>query len=207
MIDVCKWLFAQREHRLVDLFAVDADGVVSTKERGTPPRRILCRSRQMEQTIIEIVETGLSQPDFEGLLYVMGFGSSENFRPAYVGKAERKGVKRPLSANLVNLSFDQGKFARWGDGLDYHIGDLSHALFEWPARRTPRNKYRRWADALFARADPPQLREPVKLYLLPWRTATRGPSGLLGSLAAGEKEAIALAGAQYGSTLLNTDGW
>lgn len=160
----------------------------------------------MEQAIIDVVETGLAESDFEGLLYVMGVGERESFRPLYVGKAERKGVKRPLSANLVNLRSDKGKFARWGDGLDYHIGDLSHALFAWPARRTPTLKYRRWAEALFVQADPPRLREPVKLFVMPWRTTTRGPSGLLGSLPAGEKEVIALAGHEYGTTLLNIDG-
>jgi hypothetical protein len=121
----------------------------------------------------------------------MGVGDSQSFRPLYIGKAERKDVKHPLSANLVNLRGNQGKFARWGDGLDYHIGDLSHALFDWPARRTPRRKYRRWAEALFLQPDPPQLREPVKLYLTPWRTTTRGPSGLPGSLSAGETSSTA----------------
>ena len=149
MINLHEWLFAQPEYRLVDLFAVDRAGAVQTKERGPTPRRILCRSPEMELAIGDIVEAGLAEPDFEGLLFVMGFGEVETFRPLYVGKAERKGVRNPVSANLMNLRVDRGKSARWGDGLDYHIGDLSHALFEWPARRLPSRRYRRWAQTLF----------------------------------------------------------
>ena len=115
-------------------------------------------------------------------------------------------MRHPISANLVNLRSDRGKFARWGDGIAYHIGDLSHALFGWPAYRAPAPKYLQWANVLFIERDPPRLREPVKLYVLPWRTTSRGPSGLLGSLPAAEKEVIALAGAHYGDGLLNVDG-
>jgi hypothetical protein len=206
VIDLSEWLFAQPKHRLVELFAADTNGVVATKLRGQTSRRILCRSPQMEQATIEIVETGFTDPDFQGLLYIMGLGAPPAFRPLYVGKAERKGVKRPVSANLENLRANRGKFARWGDGLDYHIGDLSHALFEWPARRNPQRKYQRWAEVLFVQADPPRLREPAYLYLLPWEATTRGPSGLFGSLPAGEKEVIALASAQHATALLNVDG-
>jgi hypothetical protein len=111
VIDLRAWLFALPEHRLVDVFAVGADGVVTTRDRGHPPRRMLCRSPRMEQTIIDLVEPGLAEPDFEGLLYVMGVGESQSFRPLYIGKAEGKGMKHPLSANLVNLRGNQGKFA------------------------------------------------------------------------------------------------
>lgn len=135
----------------------------------------------------------------------MGVGDAGTFRSLCVGKAERRGVRHPISANLMNPRADRGKFARWGDGLDYHIGDLSHALFGWPAHRPPTQKYARWAQALFVDDDPPQLREPVKLYVLPWRTTSRGPSGLLGSLPAAEKEVIPLASAQHGHGLLNVD--
>jgi hypothetical protein len=206
VIDLRDWLFDQPEHRFVDLFAIGETGTVETRERGRPPRRILRRSDAMEDATIKIVEDGLNHRDFEGLLYVMGLGARRSFTPLYVGKAERRGVKNPISANLLNLRLDRGKFARWGDGLDYHIGDLSHALFAWPARRPPERKYQRWAEALFAQNDPPRLREPVKLYLLPWRTTTRGPSGLLTSLSAGEKEVIALASQHHRDGLLNLDG-
>jgi hypothetical protein len=97
-------------------------------------------------------------------------------------------------------------FARWGDGVAYHIGDLSHVLFGFKAYRQPTRKYKKWATALFVSADPPRLKEPVTLYLAPWVEDSAGPSGLAGSLAAVEKEVIALASVQFSVSLLNVDG-
>jgi S1-C subfamily serine protease len=71
----------------------------------------------MEDAVIAMVADGLSAPDFEGLLYVMGAGGRETYRPLYVGNAERRGVKNPVSANLVNLRVDRGK----------HGGPAAHA--------------------------------------------------------------------------------
>jgi hypothetical protein len=47
----------------------------------------------MEAAVIELVEAGLLQEGWHGLLYVMGWGAGSDFRPLYVGKAERKGVR------------------------------------------------------------------------------------------------------------------
>lgn len=156
--------------------------------------------------MIEMIEAGVMDDDWHGYLYIMGIGEKEAFTPLYVGKAEKLGKSNNLSANLKNIRTNHGFFGRWGYNTDYHVGDLSHALFEFKAYRDPAKKYRRWAQALFQTFDPPRLREPVFVYLAPWFTCSRGPSGLMGSVPAAEKEVIALASALQGERLLNTDG-
>lgn len=206
MKDLRDWLWENSGYRLVTLFDTDDCLVVRTKEIGKDKKRILCRARIMEQAMIEMVESGLINEKWHGLLYVMGFGIETSFRPLYVGKAEKRGVKHELSGNLVNIRNNQGKFARWGDCLDFHIGDLSQTLFRFQGYRGPRLKYQRWADRLFLELDPPKLREPVSLYLAPWLDDSVGPSGLSASLPAAEKEVIALASLAFPDTLLNVDG-
>ena len=206
MISLLDWMWTLPNHRLVPLFDTDGQLLVRTKESGPHRKRLLCRSPAMEAAIIEMVELGIQQPEWAGVLYVMGWGTGVSFRPLYVGKAEKKGLKKPLSGNLVKLGRDKSKFARWGDGLDYHIGDLSQAMFVFGGYRPPTRKYRRWADRLFTQFDPPLLREPVHLYLAGWTEMSSGPSELLTSLASAEKEVIALASAMFPETLLNVDG-
>lgn len=206
MLNLLDWLWAVPQHRLVPLFDCSHEMVVRTRESGLEKRRLLCRSSEMESAIIEMVEAGLEQKGWEGLLYIMGWGDESDFRPLYVGKAERKGVQNALSANLANIRSNRHKFARWGDGVAYHIGDLSQALFGFKAYRPATRKYKRWAVKLFQPFDPPCLRELVTLYLAPWPDGSAGPSGLAGSLAAVEKEVIALASVQFAESLLNVDG-
>jgi hypothetical protein len=206
MLSLVEWFQAVPGHRFVPLFATDASLVVQTKLSGPQERRLLCRSAKMEQAVIEMVEEGLNNPSWQGLLYVMGWGEGTTFRPLYVGKAERAGVKHPLSVNLANIRTNRHMFARWGDGLAYHIGDLSQALFGWDAYLQPSKKYKRWVSVLFVSAEPPRLREVVTLYLAPWVGGCKGPSGLAGSLPAVEKEVIALGSVQFADCLLNVDG-
>jgi hypothetical protein len=206
MINLLDWLWTVPGHRLVSLFDAGDDLVVRTRESGPKKRRLLCRSPEMGAAVIEMVEAGLARDDWQGLLYVMGWGGNADFRTLYVGKAEKKGVRNDLSANLANIRTNRHEFALWGDGLDYHIGDLSQALFGFKAYRPATLKYKRWATKLFERFDPPLLREQVSLYLAPWPDGSAGPSGLAGSLAAVEKEVIALASVQFAECLLNVDG-
>ena len=206
MLNLIDWLWAVPSHRLVPLFDATDDLVVRTRESGPEKRRLLCRSPEMEAAVIDLVEAGLAQEGWQGLLYVMGHGAGPDFRPLYVGKAERRGMKNALSANLANIRTNRHKFARWGDGVDYHVGDLSQALFGFKAYRLPTPKYKRWAAALFDAFDPPRLRKHISLYLAPWIDGSVGPSGLVGSLAAVEKEVIALASVQFAGCLLNVDG-
>jgi hypothetical protein len=154
-----------------------------------------------------VVEKGLEQENWQGLLYVMHHRRGSAFLPLYIGKAERRGVKQPVSFNLANIRTNQHAFARWGYGLAYHIGDLSHAIFkEENLYKKPSPKYGRWAQALFAELSPPTLRQPVFVTLLGWSDEMRGPSGLIGSVPAVEKELIALCSGTYGERLLNVDG-
>lgn len=206
MLSLVEWFQTVPGHRFVPLFATDRSLVVETKLSGPEERRLLRRSAKMEEAVIEMVEEGLKNPLWQGLLYVMGWGEGATFRPLYVGKAERAGVKHPLSVNLANIRTNRHMFARWGDGVAYHIGDLSQALFGWKAYLPPSKKYKRWVSVLFVSADPPRLREVVTLYLAPWVEGNRGASGLTWSLPAVEKEVIALASVQFGDSLLNVDG-
>jgi hypothetical protein len=118
------WLSSLPDRQFVDLFDVDGC-TVRTHLKGKGQRRLLRRSAPMERAVIDIVEPGMQDPDWLGLLYVMGWGPSEHFRPLYVGKGAKAGVKNKLSANLTKIRTNKGKFARWGDGLSYHIGDLT----------------------------------------------------------------------------------
>jgi hypothetical protein len=155
MINLPDWLWTVPGHRLVPLFDVANDTLVLTRESGPQKRRLLCRSPEMEAAVIDMVEAGLAQESWQGLLYIMGWGGKSDFRPLYVGKAERKGVRNDLSANLAHIRTNRHMFARWGDGVAYHVGDLSQSLFGFKAYRPPTRKYKRWASKLFEAFDPP----------------------------------------------------
>jgi len=206
MTSLREWFQSVTGHRFVPLFDADETLIVRTKLMGNSEKQILKRSPAMENAVISCIEQGLSTPEWEGMMYVMGWGMGSTFRPLYVGKAERRGVKHGVSGNIANIRKNSGKFARWGDGLDYHIGDLSHAMFEFEAYRKPMKKYKRWASTLFRSVSPPMLTETVNLYLAPWCADSTGPSGLSVSLPDGEKEVIALASVEFADSLLNVDG-
>lgn len=206
MLNLLDWLWTVPGHRLIPLFDTTNDLVVQTRESGRQKRRLLCRSPEMEAAVIELVEAGLLQEDWRGLLYVMGWGDRSDFRPLYAGKAERRGKTQNLSENLANIRTNRHMFARWGDGVAYHIGDLSQALFGFKAYRPATPKYKRWAARLFETFDPPRLREMVSLYLAPWVDGAVGPCGLAGSLAAVEEHVIAVASVQFADYLLNVSG-
>ncbi|MFC4427160.1 hypothetical protein [Deinococcus navajonensis] len=201
------WLETFPGVRFAPLFRTEGGLHVQTHQRGRAGhRRMLTRSAQFEDAMIDLIEQGLTKENWTGLVYLMGTGERQAFVPLYVGKAERRGNTHSVSRNIANIRRNPEKFARWGYGLDYHLGDLSHAMFGFEAYRKPASKYRRWADALFESADPPILRRPVSMLLLPWYEESRGPSGFRRSVASGEKEVIALASAFAGDRLLNVDG-
>lgn len=200
------WLADLPGARYVPLFDTYPDLVIRTHERGSG-KRLLRRSAEMERAIIELVEDGLTQPSWRGLLYVMAWGSRERLRPLYIGKAARFG-KKPgkLSANLANLAADRGKFARWGDGNAYHVGDLSQAVFRWRSYKEPGQKYERWAEMLLASRDPPRLREPTYLLIVPWHDGQRGCQGAPCTLEEAEDLAIDLAIEEFEDVVLNVQG-
>jgi hypothetical protein len=185
-------LFAEH-HLMVETFSHNA-------------MRKLKRSDAFDALMIRTVEEGLQNASWEGFLYLMHWLRSGQVVPLYVGKAERRGVKRPLSFNIAQIRKNQHAFGRWGYGLAYHMGDLSHAMFREPAYKLPSRKYRQWAEVLFTSFDPPVLKEPVYVTLMSWERGMRGPSGLIGSVASVEKEIISLASVIPGAMLLNVDG-
>jgi hypothetical protein len=133
MIDLLQWLISVPGYRLVPLFDCGVDLTVNTWVTSASGRRLLKRSPEMETAVIDIIEAGLQDVRWEGMLYVMGFGDFPSFQPLYAGKAERKGVKNEVSANISDIRKNKHMFARWGDGVAYHIGDLSQVLFQWKA--------------------------------------------------------------------------
>ncbi|MBM3745966.1 MAG: hypothetical protein FJW34_09220 [Acidobacteria bacterium] len=166
-------------------------------------RRTLKHSSEFSEATVDLVEAGLCDEDWEGLLYVMHWGNLEHLVPLYIGKTERRGKKNKISANIRNIRGNLSAFARWGYSLDYHIGDLSHALFGWEARRPPRDAYGTWVDRLFQRREPPTLRQPVHVTWLNWYRGMNGPYGQPCSITQAEKELIRLARLEHPGTILN----
>jgi hypothetical protein len=183
----------------------DAEGLaVRTFQQGEFTK--LRRHPDFDRLMIATVEEGLVHEDWQGFVYVLYRPTTAGPVPLYIGKAERRGVTRELSANLENISRNRQKFGRWGYARYYHIGDLSHAMFGGPTKKKPERKYHRWAASLFVDVDPPTLRAPVRVALISWYAGMHGPSGLVGTVATVEKELIALASAAFPQDLLNVDG-
>lgn len=86
---------------------------------------------------------------YSGLIFLMYWLEDDRILPLFVGKAGKYGRDgESLSANLQGLrGSSTGKFARWGDGHDYHIGDLSAVIFDHEKHQPAR--YKQWADRLF----------------------------------------------------------
>lgn len=208
MIHLSEWL-AQQERHVTPLFETTEDGLtVKTHLRGKEkPRLTLTRHPRFDAAMIEMVTAGLEEEGWQGFLYVLHTGEGDNLTPRYIGKAEKQGVKNPVSANLAKIASNHDKFGRWGYNKAYHIGDLSHAVLgeAFTPGQAP-GKYHRWAEALFETLNPPTLRVPVSMSLIPWRDGARGPSGLIGSLASVEYEVIALAAVAHPDELLNVQG-
>jgi hypothetical protein len=202
MADLIRWLFTRPDHRLVPLF--DTQGLVVRTNVNRSGRRLLARSPEMEDTVISLVEDGLRTPDWQGLIYIMGSGAASDFRPMYVGAAQRAGHKHEINSNILNIHGDKGKFAGWGDLKYYNIGDLSNALFGKSA--TQGSRFGTWAGSLFRQYDPPILREHVSLFLMPWYGESVGLSGTPESVLNAKKNIIEAASTQFVGGLLNVRG-
>lgn len=134
----------------------------------------------------------------------MAWGTRERMTPLHVGTAGRFGRDgESLSGNLANIERDSSKFARWGYGSDYHVGDLSHALFGWEAYREPSPASEGWAERLFESSDPPVLRDAVSVLLVPWYESSLGIHGEHFPLAELKEQLIAQALREFPDTLLN----
>lgn len=181
----------------------EKDGWVLVREaRGG---KLLCRHPEFEALMVRTVEEGLLDPTWLGFVYVMHWKLDRTFVPLYIGKAERRGKKHDLSVNLKDIRRNQHKFGRWGDGRAYHIGDLSHAIFDWPSYKPVDPRYPRWVERLFASTRPLVLRHPVYVTLISWRHGDLGPRGTTVPVALLEQELIHLVKLSPLDLLLNVD--
>jgi hypothetical protein len=199
--------------RSVPLFDV-SDGLVATKQIGLKhPRRVLCRSAEMEAMIVAEASKAVADigsANVDGLIYMMLRVDGGKVIPLYIGKAGAIGkTDGKLSVNMVNLDRDRSKFCRWGDNYAYHIGDLSAVVLGHPAERQS-HKYRRWADSLFVShpTDSPMLKGDVRFWCAAWSNRKIGiwedfgPVGLQFL----EYLLIGVAGAVFPEDLLNSEG-
>ena len=161
----------------VPLFATEGLSVRSKQVGKTYVRNVLERSALMEALIINESDKLLYDWEqgtnrYDGLIYMMYRVSDENVVvPMYIGKTETIGKNNNLSANIKSLKTDKGKFARWGNQHQYHIGDLSAAtLPHYPDEKITR-KYKNWAYALFEETPSahPKLKNPVYFWAKAWR--------------------------------------
>ena len=156
----------------VPLFDV-VKGEVQTTQIGkrSSLRPVLKRSSQMESLILAetdklILDWQSGTHQYDGLIYMMGFKKTDQFLPLYIGKTETFGKgKSNLSVNIKNLHTDKSKFARWGDGYAYHVGDLSACVLNGHSDAAKTLKYQAWADCLF---DGQSLKKPVYFWAMSW---------------------------------------
>ena len=106
---------------------------------------------------------------------------------------------------LTSLHTDKTKFARWGDGYSYHIGDLSACVLPGHDESKKTVKYQSWAECLFVTGT--QLRHPVYFWAAAWKSDEAGVWDEYGptSLAFLEYLLIGIAGG-LSDCLLNREG-
>ena len=202
----------------VSLFKIEPSGKVAVRLTGIQKNRPLLQgSSQMESAVIR--EVGKLRIDwnagthlYDGLIYVMFWlDRGQEVVPLYIGKAETAGRNDGVfSANLNNLERDRGKFARWGDGHAYHIGDLSACVLPGHKREKATVKYRSWAARLFEEvpAEAPCLGRDVRLWVKAWPCEAIGIWPEFGPtrLSFLEYLMIGVASAAFPDTLLNREG-
>ena len=160
----------------VPLFAT-AGLCVRTKQVGkTYIRNVLERSTVMEALVETecdklIADWHTGKRSYDGLIYLMyKLSSYRKVVPLYIGKTETSGKKANLSINIKRLKTDKSKFARWGDGHQYHIGDLSAATLPNYPESKIQPKYVKWAQELFTETPScnPILKTPVYFWAKAW---------------------------------------
>jgi len=161
----------------IPLFETDENLTVEYNNYGKDDRRILKRSEEMESLVREdgrkvINDWSTSDDTYDGLIYLMYWLEDGNIIPLYVGKAGKYGRDgEGLSANLRGLrGSSTGKFARWGDGHYYHIGNLSAILFDHD--KNQKQKYEKWADQLFDEGR--QLQQQTYFWTKAWQQEDTG---------------------------------
>lgn len=201
----------------VPLFAHDPSMVVALKEIGRSRRRlVLTRNPEMESLVrsearIAVRDWAEGGNEYDGLIYMMMILDDSGPVPLYIGKAERLGKgNRNLSENLRGIERDQSKFARWGYGYAYHMGDLSAVTVPGHSPERATRKYAGWASALFADYPTPRpiLKEEVYFWTKAWRKTDVGVWEGFGAtrLSFLEYLLIGVASAAFPSSLLNQEG-
>ena len=155
---------------------------VEHKGRNDNLRPFLVRHPSMEKQIIEqasIVEDDYNNNKklYEGIIYLMFTIMHEQIIPLYIGKTETFGKSnKNLSENIKTLKSKKHKFARWGDGYQYHVGDLSAVVLNGHSDDKKTSKYTDWANAIFNTfpANNPKLKIPVKFWCKAWKSSDIG---------------------------------
>jgi hypothetical protein len=192
------------------LFEMDSNLRVQFKNYGQNDRRTLKRSQEMEDRVWSegrkvINDWETTDDTYKGLIYLMYWLEDGNVIPLYVGKAGKYGRDgESLSANLRGLrGTSTGKFARWGDGHYYHIGNLSAVVFDHD--KNQKQKYEKWDDRLFKEGN--RLRQPTYFWAKAWRRDDVGPFHNADvTLKELEGQLIELTSDLYHDLLLNTAG-
>ena len=158
-------------------------------------RNILCIDKELKNAIIKVVKGNINDEKWQGFLYIMGKYIKENnekkiFFPLYVGKTAKIGTRKPISSNIENIETNNSRFARWGHGNYWHIGQLSNSLFN----RTQESRHDNWAKELFCRPlESAVLKKKVYLAIISWYVNCQSPSCLHKCLCHLELEMIKLA--------------
>ena len=214
------WLNFLQKYQVVEtsskLFA-SSGGLCSVARKGNigDGKPYLKRHPKMESRVIE--ETNLIVADFknqdrlyDGLIYMMFKNLNGNVTPLYIGMTEKKGKSNNLSANILNLETNKGKFARWGDGYQYHIGDLSAVVLHGHEETAKSKKYKEWAASMFTEfpTDLPTLAEPIMFWCKAWSPNNVGVWEEFGptTLTFLEYQLIGVASSLFANSLLNKEG-
>ena len=199
----------------VHLFDSDKNGYVETKRIGKNKREIIRRSGQVEELIRREVtkvrnafEASTNRCD--GVIYIIGKKDQNIFFPLYIGKSEKFGKgEQNFSSNLDCSQSDLAKFARWGYGYAYHMGDLSAASLSGHPKDKVTEKYQRWAELIFTKVPSTKLllKDPIWFWMKAWSKENLSPWKEIGPVGvAGLEYILIILASQIFPNLLNDEG-
>lgn len=217
-----QWIGDRLSESYIPLFETDDDRFVQTTRfgRGKHERDVVKRNSEIGQRIIDqatLLEEDIStrSGQYEGLIYMMYWIENEEIKPLYIGKTSKfNSTGYELNPNIESLETRDNRFARWGYGKDWHLGDLSNALFNstWLSEGNfagTLSGKQRWVDRLFEPGTL-KLRSQTYLWIDTWSVDEDGPfssyTGTHPTLAELEYQLIGLADGLYGDILLNQEG-
>lgn len=191
--------------------------VALTEYGNSRNRPMLRRSDAMNARLLDAVETVVTDyqrrgGEYDGIVYLMYGLDGDRVVPYYIGKSGMLGdADDSLNANLQNVSDTGGKFARWGYGDDYHLGDLSAAVLadcddaDTANHSDPKGKYQNWAETLFYPGTH-RLRRPVYFWVRSWDRSEGPYPDTHPYLAELEYQLVGIAYELFPERLLNTEG-